>query len=107
MVTLKTHQIRIHMQHLGHPLVGDTLYGSGERPAFCPRMFVHKVRVGFFNLRGQACIESASLQAAPDLWQALGRLRKVGGMAMMGCGAQAYESIVYSALAFCTASSDS
>merc|ERR1712232_134346 len=87
MVTLRTHQIRVHMQHLGHPLVGDPLYGTGDRPAFCPRMFVHKVRVGFFNLRGQACIETASLQTAPDLWQALGSLRKAGGMAMMGCGA--------------------
>lgn len=87
MVTLKTHQIRIHMQHLGHPLVGDHLYGSGERPDFCPRMFVHKLRIGFFNMNGKACIETCSLKTVPDLWQALGRLRKVGGLAMSGCGA--------------------
>jgi len=87
MVTLRTHQLRAHMQHLGHPLVGDTLYGDGEVPSFCPRLFMHKFRIGFFNLKGQACVESCSLQTSPDLWKALGRLRKVGGMAMMGCGA--------------------
>jgi len=87
MVTLRTHQLRAHMQHLGHPLVGDTLYGDGDVPAFCPRLFLHKFRIGFFNINEEACFESCSLQTAPDLWQALCRLRKVGGMAMMGCGA--------------------
>jgi len=87
MVTLRTHQVRVHLQHLGHPLVGDRLYGAGEPPEFCPRIFLHKVRTGFFNLQGQACVELCSLQTVPDLWRTLGRLRKVGGMAMMGCGA--------------------
>jgi len=87
MVTLRTHQLRAHMQHMGHPLVGDPLYSDGEMPAFCPRLFLHKMRIGFFNMQGQACFESASLQTCPDLWRALCGLRKVGGMAMMGCGA--------------------
>ena len=27
----RTHQIRVHMSHIGHSIIGDTLYGSGDR----------------------------------------------------------------------------
>lgn len=39
--TGRTHQIRVHMKHIGHPLVGDDLYG-GKRDAI-PRQALHCV----------------------------------------------------------------
>jgi 23S rRNA pseudouridine1911/1915/1917 synthase len=43
--TGRTHQIRVHMADLGHPVAGDKLYGGSKTPA--PRMFLHAARIGF------------------------------------------------------------
>jgi 23S rRNA pseudouridine1911/1915/1917 synthase len=44
-----THQIRLHLSHLGHPVVGDTLYGkkSSMMPANSSRHFLHAYRLQF------------------------------------------------------------
>jgi len=42
--TGRTHQIRVHMSHLGHPLLGDVLYGGA--PLF-PRQALHGERLLF------------------------------------------------------------
>lgn len=45
--TGRTHQIRVHMRAIGHPIVGDERYG-GARPAIaCPRPFLHAAELGF------------------------------------------------------------
>lgn len=30
--TGRTHQIRVHMSHIGHPIIGDLVYGGGKTP---------------------------------------------------------------------------
>ena len=45
--TGRTHQIRVHMAHLGHPLTGDFLYGT-EDTALIPRPALH---AAFLSLR--------------------------------------------------------
>ena len=42
--TGRTHQIRVHMAHLGHPLAGDFLYGE-EDPSLIPRPALHSWRL--------------------------------------------------------------
>jgi 23S rRNA pseudouridine1911/1915/1917 synthase len=41
--TGRTHQIRVHLASLGHPVAGDTLYGA----VVGPRIFLHAHRIGF------------------------------------------------------------
>lgn len=42
--TGRTHQIRVHMAHIGHPLMGDPLYGSGIPHQDAARLCAWKVR---------------------------------------------------------------
>ncbi len=51
--TGRTHQIRVHMQAIGHPLVGDPTYGRrarGDDPlAHVPRQALHAARLGLVH----------------------------------------------------------
>ncbi|MBR1585324.1 MAG: RluA family pseudouridine synthase [Clostridia bacterium] len=45
-VTGRTHQIRVHMASIGHPLLGDPLYGHKHLPA-APRLMLHAYSLAF------------------------------------------------------------
>ncbi len=56
--TGRTHQIRVHMASLGHPVVGDTLYGAPREirpksgtPVLLDRNFLHAVELQFVHPR--------------------------------------------------------
>ena len=45
--TGKTHQIRVHMSHIGHPLLGDSLYGGNKD--FINRVALHSSKIEILN----------------------------------------------------------
>ncbi len=61
--TGRTHQIRVHLTALGHPLVGDDLYGR-VRPGELPRPLLHAWRL---RLRHPLNAEPLSFEAPPPL----------------------------------------
>jgi 23S rRNA pseudouridine1911/1915/1917 synthase len=66
--TGRTHQIRLHLAHLGHPLVGDTRYGGPSSLADLPlpHHLLHAARLGFEHpLRNGPITISAPL---PPIW---------------------------------------
>jgi 23S rRNA pseudouridine1911/1915/1917 synthase len=64
--TGRTHQIRVHLSSLGHPILGDTLYGAPASPLLRTRFFLHAARLTF---QSPATGESVTLQSPlpPDL----------------------------------------
>lgn len=51
LITGRTHQIRQHLQLLGHPLLGDRRYGSGKKKG--PRLALHATSVSFIHPQQQ------------------------------------------------------
>ncbi len=47
--TGRTHQIRVHLAAIGHPLVGDPEYGRQDRRIPLHRQFLHASRLGFVS----------------------------------------------------------
>lgn len=69
--TGRTHQIRVHLAALGHPLVGDPLYGGAQLPGL-NRQFLHAARLAFRHPRdGRALLFTSPLPA--DLAAALAK----------------------------------
>jgi len=46
-ITGRSHQLRVHMLSLGHPLLGDTLYAQGEALTGASRLCLHACELAF------------------------------------------------------------
>lgn len=46
-VTGRSHQLRVHLQAIGHPIVGDALYAPPPVAAGAPRLLLHATRLAF------------------------------------------------------------
>ncbi|MCX6590450.1 MAG: RluA family pseudouridine synthase [Acidobacteria bacterium] len=64
--TGRTHQIRVHLASIKHPVVGDTLYGAKPAPVLGERFFLHAHRLTFTSpATGERVTVEAPL--APEL----------------------------------------
>ena len=74
--TGRTHQIRVHLQHIRHPLVGDTVYRRGTRHGIAfPRQALHAAELTLVHPRTGASMTWRS--ALPrDMKRLLQQLRK-------------------------------
>ncbi len=61
--TGRTHQIRVHLAAIDHPLVGDPRYGGRRRSFVTPRLFLHAAHLGFAHPRTGEWVEFESAAA--------------------------------------------
>ena len=72
--TGRTHQIRVHMAYINHPLVGDPVYGHKKQRFKSNGQFLHAKKLGFIHPRTNEYMEFVS--EIPDYYkQVLDKLR--------------------------------
>jgi 23S rRNA pseudouridine1911/1915/1917 synthase len=74
--TGRTHQIRVHMRHINHPVVGDPVYGSGrgKRDLGLSRQFLHAYKLELSHPRTKEPL-SFEESIPPELQLILNELR--------------------------------
>jgi 23S rRNA pseudouridine1911/1915/1917 synthase len=81
--TGRTHQIRVHLAALGHPVVGDRVYGPARDPWRLGRHFLHAHRLRLRRPGDGAWLDLVSPLPA-ELEAVLARLEKAGGSPQPG-----------------------
>ncbi len=74
-LTGRSHQLRVHLSSIGHPILGDALYGSPEVQARAPRLLLHASALGFEH---PATRERMRFASRPDFRPRFEALREAG-----------------------------
>ncbi len=56
-ITGRSHQLRVHMQYLGHPIIGDTLYATVEQQQLMPRLCLHAQQLSFYHPKTEELVQ--------------------------------------------------
>ena len=73
--TGRKHQIRRHLKHLNHPIIGDTRYGKGRHTQYfrdhlaAPRMLLHSWQLSFVHPYSKQ--EMTLVAAVDEIWMSL------------------------------------
>ncbi len=69
--TGRTHQIRVHMASIGHPLLGDIIYGNSKNPYHLEGQALHAMTIGFIHPRTGEYLEVSA--PVPEYFERLRR----------------------------------
>jgi 23S rRNA pseudouridine1911/1915/1917 synthase len=72
--TGRTHQIRVHLAHIRHPVVGDAVYGGARASFDASRQMLHAERLAIVHPRTRAPLEFVA-PPPPDFADAISRLK--------------------------------
>jgi 23S rRNA pseudouridine1911/1915/1917 synthase len=72
--TGRTHQIRVHLSHVGHPVTGDPVYGKRQSSLKISRPFLHAAKLGF-RLPATGEYREFTAVLPPELKNTLSELR--------------------------------
>ena len=75
--TGRTHQIRVHMAHIGHPIYGDTVYSAKKPVPGLTGQCLHAVRLRFLHPRTREPVE-LSCPLNGEFVAILEKLRRLG-----------------------------
>jgi tRNA pseudouridine32 synthase/23S rRNA pseudouridine746 synthase len=59
-LTGRSHQLRVHLLAIGHPIVGDALYGLAGSASASPRLMLHATEIGFVHPISGAALHFSS-----------------------------------------------
>ena len=74
LITGRTHQLRVHFAHIGHPILGDTLYNENKSELISHQV-LHAKSISFVHPRSKKMVEFKA-ELPEDVVFVMGKLKK-------------------------------